>query len=140
MTFPSVEYKKLCIENAEKLREEWEPKFGDWVYCAEYGMGIIIENKPWEGKVFVSFRDAQCLRDAYCAPESLIPLPTPRQLWGLLEERGCTWNLIHSFRDEPCVAYVWTEADEEIDMDGPDPETALLRCLMEVMKERGTDK
>jgi len=58
--FPSPEYIKLCTrpEVAEKLREEWEPKFGDWVYATD---SVVIKScvnlKPeWRIWVVVAAR------------------------------------------------------------------------------------
>jgi len=147
------EYQNLCIENAEKLRELWEPKFGDWVLATDWQvLGSRVCGKE-EQRLWVVVHVWESSRGGgmavYARSKAYPPtiqkpvaiwLPTPRQLWGMLEERGYDWSMGSGEGRYSIGLYLRTEMEYIGTWDGPDPETALLRCLMEVMKERGTDK
>jgi len=131
----SEAYKNLCIENAEKLREEWEPKYGDWAWRRDVGEFTLTASQAMivKGESFPA-----------------IWLPTPRQLIRMLEERGYGFCLYYNRRENKywleagCDKADWRELHVgrclayEIQSEGPHPETALLRCLMEVMKDDAT--
>jgi len=71
--FPSKVYRKLCIENADRLREECkDPQVGDWFLHWGGDKWIAL---CWTGEYAV------CLDD-------VIPLFQPRQIIEMLEERG----------------------------------------------------
>jgi len=147
MTFPSEAYKNLCIENAEKLREEWEPKPGDWaVRLSDKDKRPLILAYVHKHYFYTVNKRGQRIRigmkDLYA------PLPTPRQLWGMLEEKGCAWQIAKRFpvstRRHPkgpfyrADVYYGPRRSKVTKRDGPDPETALLKALMEVMKDDTT--
>jgi len=143
--FPST-YQELCIEKAEELREWWEPKFGDWALLPGKEPCIIMSSsrsalaqETW----IVQTKDHR----AHFFASALIPLPTQRQLQEWLEERG--YGLYHlgderfypefDGRDwnpeEPYQALAQgKEPGDYVKGIGPDPETALLRCLLAVME------
>jgi len=139
--FPSKEYIALCTkpEVAEKLsqgdpegREEWEPREGDWFYNpSQDKVHLLTRNNTWfigAPKRFI---------------EHNIPLPTQRQLQEMIEERGYDWLLeVGALRDKDeryeAVLYgLCTKSTTavKIRIGAPDPETALLRALLEVMEK-----
>jgi len=123
----SEAYKNLCELHKEKLREEWEPKFGDLVIdCERVAVVTGVEGDD----ICVDYRDYGA---AWCDRKDVIPLPMPRQLIRMLEERGHEkWQITNTPLD-PCSVEAGTVFTE-----GPDPETALLKALMEVMKDDTT--
>jgi len=146
----SEAYKNLCIENAEKLRELWEkrgPCFGDFVLTPHDGAGTLMTHiEGWTG-VYVSLEHfGEAYVGATANPEwyewdELVWLPTPRQLMRMLEERGrfLMFNGPYAMKERryqiTAMAEDLDRLDARIDAFGPDRETALLRCLMEVMKD-----
>jgi len=139
----SQAYIDLCTqpEVADRLREEWEPKCGDWVLCWD-GDNERWGDEPW---LVLSWycEDALdvMLPDGVGGPvllNEVIPLFQPRQLWTMLEERGYRWTLSTG------VSY-WCsgfhqETLHEFSKHGPDPETALLRAWLEVVSHRGKEE
>jgi len=132
---PSKAYQELCIEKAEELRRWWEPKFGDWVKT-RHGIGMICEVVV--GTVLVSHCYKVIYRQGgenYPAKEDMIPLPTQRQLIEMLEERGYEWMLWRRGLMQFYRCEFKKDGKPPIERtEGPDPETALLRCLLAVME------
>lgn len=155
--FPSKAYIQECIKYQKVLREKWKKqgiKVGD--YAMRFGgtgvdglvhivIGLMarqyhyiyLDPKDWEktnnlkwrlgewppkGTVMYPFRDC-------------IPLFTRRQLCQMLEERAWEWSLA-KYGDEEYRVYLRQgdryarASQEDLAWKGPDPETALLRCLL----------
>jgi len=130
--FPSKAYQELCIEKRDEL-PEWEPKVADFF--------AYFDSSDEEWKWRVVFRNT-----FFYTWEQLpnhVWLPTQRQLQEMLEERGYDWLIESSaLKDEDkCYEVVLfglcSKPNTTIEMraEGPDPETALLRCLLAVMKK-----
>ena len=151
----SEECKKLCIENAERLREEWEPKVGDFCISKTQGLLCLIgARRKYEPKkhslILISGQTALvrpggrwdiCSLDSI--KEDFIPLFTLRQLIDMLEERGYYPGLQKCRKPDEWWAGAkprgWDQmpTDTELTIQGlgPDPETALLKCLLEVVQD-----
>lgn len=115
--FPSEAYRELCIEHQKELREEWEPKPGDW-FLYPTGKGEC------DHSVLGSHDMAHWQR----LPDH-IPLPTLRQLIDMLEARRIDWKLSKGLAKIRLPGQAW--ADEKLTIRrGPDPETALLRAWL----------
>jgi len=150
MTFPSDTYIDLCTkpEVAEKLREEWGPKVGDWCVLlngwGQKGVALLLSTFVG-GKIHLYDRFGE--HEFIWRPDQLTKectwLPTQRQLIAMIEERGYDWLLeVGALRDKDeryeAVLYgLCTKSTTavKIRVGGPDPETALLKCLLEVMNE-----
>jgi len=141
--FPSKAYKELCINNADRLREEWEPKFGDWVQkdqCA--AIVTYIEGDD----LWVEFQDPR-YGGGWCKKVDCAPLFQPRQIIEMLEERGYGLGHLGDERlhpdfdgrdwnpEEPYIALAEREPGDYVKGTGPDPATALLRAWLEVVDE-----
>jgi len=147
----SEQYIKLCTqpEVADRLREEWEPKCGDWVLCWN-GDNERWGDEPWLVLSWYA-EDALdvMLPDGVGGPvllNEVIPLFQPRQLWRMLEERGYKdWGLFAwagegweetDMLDEGyyCTVYTLDEDGDPalLNYFGPDAATALLRAWLEV--------
>jgi len=140
--FPSKAYQELCIEKAEELRKWWEkrgPRQGDYYWDGDDGKVHLIGSFSQAGRIREWFSHSW-FRGSF-------PLPTQRQLIEMLEERG--YGLYHlgderfypefDGRDwspeEPYQALAQgKEPGDYVKGIGPDPETALLRCLLAVMQ------
>lgn len=121
--FSEAYIKELLLPEYQFIQEGWRPAFGDWVDWPGEGIAILDE----ERLVILAF-----------GLESLLFLPTLRQLSDMLEEGGCDLKMI--MRPDEVIAQVrlpeqaW--ADEKlIAIVAPDRETAVLRALGEVVKE-----
>jgi len=140
----SEAYKNLCIENAEKLREECQLTVGDWVYLQSLGLvalvvGVDVGPDPETFALSLSHDELSLSHDEIGHFENegrtLIPLPTLRQLIRMLEERGWYWQLVKLGHEDYAATYMTSEFYRKETCLGPDPETALLKALMEVMKD-----
>jgi len=155
--FPSKAYQELCIEKRDEL-PEWEPKFGDWALLPGKEPCIImgssrsaLAQETW----IVQTKDHR----AHFFASALIPLPTQRQLQKMIEERGyggALWfNIptqssdgqtgmysVEARHKDSVVHYPLREGEAifEILTVGPDPETALLRCLLAVIEKEEKDE
>lgn len=162
MTFSEV-YLTLCIELERILREWWRkrgPQIGDWCTPKDpaepgHGLAFLIGSKSRRFYRLYSSEGTQ--RWSLLAEhliEDFIPLPSQRQLEQMLEERGWAWRLgtdpykehdagerrksyeVNAARLDAILAD-WKSTDDRDfveDIEGPDPETTLLRCVLEVVK------
>lgn len=132
--FPTPEYIKSCIENADRL--EWEPKFGDWA-IEKHSKDIVLIVKHWAD--FVNFVPLswEGWEEGYIQTghrNSFVPLFTLRQIIEMLAERGYGSQLV--VQPDISLVNIWGERKAGRFTDGPDPETALLRAWLEVVKEK----
>lgn len=138
-------YINLCIENAGRL-PEWRPKVGDWIWHPateqfEECVALIV-------KIYPQFPNRELCADVSSdnmvwGPTELlgdwIPLPTLRQLIEMLEERGAclllfkTGEWLESQGAGPWRCF-WSKGWRDY-IDGPDPETIMLKCLLEAGKK-----
>lgn len=117
MTFPSEEYIGFCIKNKDRL-PEWEPRIGDWFYTPQGKVHLLCPNNAWfigAPKRFAEYNT---------------PLFTLRQLITMLEERGYSSQLV--IKADITLVNIFGEGLAGRFEEGPDPETALGRALMEV--------
>jgi len=142
--FPSKAYQELCIEKRDEL-PEWEPRVGDWIWCA--GDEQFQPITALIAKIYPSFPNRE--RCAEVSSDNMIwgPteltgdwtwLPTQCELIEMLEERGRCWHLFRTgewLQAQGAGAYRVVWGDGTTWVDGPDPETALLRCLLAVMEK-----
>lgn len=151
--FPSPEYLALCIKHKEMLRKLWKPFHYDAV-CILGDLKLII---PFEG-------EDERVAYVYTCPfdrdpmgvmrgiglewhprKNIIWLPRPDQLWEVLEDRGWEYGLlwdIYGPRAEVARRYKIevTSRLGKIELFGPDPASALLLALIEVMgREESAD-
>lgn len=156
---PSEEYKALCEKHQERLRELWgEPKFGDWVIDGDGRLGIVMGG---DSRLHIKHRDY--LGSKHHDKASCIPLFTLRQLIDMLEEEG--WRigkLVDRANPEYRAMYeripddsprrwvadihcctglrnytLYYKGYEQTQWSGvgADPETAMLKALIEVYAE-----
>jgi len=159
--FPSTAYVKECIENQKELREEWEPRVGDFLRPKL----LPADNHTFHqvylhgtGLHHVAFLDERSMAaDIECIAElkeHYIWVPQPRQLIEMLEERGYRGSMwfdiatelssgetgpysLQIFHKDRIAHYPLREGEAifEILTVGPDPACALLRAWLEVVKE-----
>lgn len=144
----SDEYLALCIENEEILERFWEPKFGELVLCwdvdaAEWSKDLWLVIGRYSEDAVDVFRE----RDGAIGAALIVdcaPLPSQRQLIELLEERGYGIVLYIGLRVSTVRLMTETtflrkdpDDDSAAEWRGPDPETALLRAWLEVVKNEG---
>ena len=113
--FPSPEYIQECIENRDKL-PEWEPRPGDWGALQQNRnvISVVDEASGWgQWKHFWLW------------------LPRLDQLIEMLEERGYHYVLGGGSGEH--TADVFRGIEEPKIIKAPDPATALLKCLLEVI-------
>jgi len=138
----SETYKELCINNADRLREEWErrgPSFGDTVLiCADGSIGIITAKfEKRQGRqyymVAVDRPRGRWWEAAEAWLKHTIPLFQPRQIIEMLEERGQRrFDMGKTpIGDWIAICYEGVGTEEIVTIGrGPDPETALLRAWL----------
>jgi len=156
--FPSKAYQELCIEKRDEL-PEWEPRFGDYVIAKESKhTAIVLHSQPeqlgWGEEaletdmVYLLFFPGVLekmmvsgIGESWGAPVikyrkvDVIPLPTQRQLIEMIEERGYEWMLWRRGLMQFYRCEFKKDGKPPIERtEGPDPETALLRCLLAMMQ------
>lgn len=102
--FPSQAYRELCIENQQKLREEWVPRFGDWA-IERHSKDIVLIVKHWADFVEFVPLSWENYEEGYIHTghkKNFIPLFQPHQFIQTLEERGClSWVVGRVAPDHP---------------------------------------
>lgn len=155
-TFPSKSYRLLCEESVEILRRLIPGiDSGDWVARAQDGWIFLVVEADLESET-LHLHGGPDLGMVHSPilhwQHRFIPLPSQRQLEAILEERGYRWNVgvktVHTKADKYRAAAFtvkemagypirtgesWSPTKAKIIWTGPDPETALLRALLEVM-------
>jgi len=128
----------LCIEKAEKLREEWGPKFGDWVMTPN-GASLLLAtdaSRPDYYWTELAPHQAATYDHRWYHRAELIPLFQPRQIIEMLEERGQYWEMKHLASMDEYAVLVYgghRMPGQRISKVGPDPACALLRAWLEVV-------
>lgn len=158
MTFPNEPYRLLCEKNTEMLRSLIPGiDSGDWVAGTQDDWIFLVVEADLESETLhlyggpdVGMAHSPTLH----WQQRFIPLPSQRQLEAMLEERGYRWDVgikaaygtqdkyrACAFTDKEMAAYLintgesWSPTKARIIWTGPDPETALLRALLEVLEE-----
>lgn len=139
--FPSEEYIQECIKNADRLRGERKPREGDYhIYLPESYRNRDASGEPIHYVAIANWSISRSL--ATCELRHLknwIWLPRLDQLIEMLEERGYFLGLFGPWQVEDGKEYAATyynRGDDVKTIYGPDPETALLRAYLEVVKSK----
>ena len=133
--FPSEQYIQECIEHQKELREaavglesgDWVKRKSDGHTCLVVEADLEIERLAlYEGYGLpLAYDDTLHWRDRY------IPLFQPRQIIEMLEERG--YHFVLGGGSGEHTADVFRGIEEPKIIKAPDPATALLKCLLEVI-------
>ena len=132
MTPTEQEIGFFTSEEAKRIQELWEPKFGDWVIdCERLAIVTGVEGDD----VCVDYQDYGA---AWCKRKEVVFLPRQGQLQAMLEERGCdiqTYILVLDQSEYRVKAIARPKKGDPIETFGPTPSIALGKCLLEVLKE-----
>ena len=131
MIFPTeAEITFFTSEEAKRIQEEWEPKFGHWVLDGNDNIGIVNYWDDAHGGLYIKYPGH--IRGAWYSRVSCILLPRLDQLLEMLEERGIDWELSGGLAKIRLPGQGW--ADEELIVHrAPTPSIALGKCLLEAL-------